>query len=172
MPLKLCVGLTRKVGLPAYGSLGASCQLEVELDPHLAFSDVPTLQQRIRYLHGICRQAVEEELALRQESLATDQRSVDSRLQETNGEAADHPPADQEAERGARASQRQMDYVLQLARQLPAVGVAGLPRLAQHLFQKTPAELTCLEASSLIDVLKDLRGGKLSLKDTLPGAAA
>ena len=65
-----------------------------------------------------------------------------------------------------------MDYVLQLARQLPAVGVAGLPRLAQHLFQKTPAELTCLEASSLIDVLKDLRGGKLSLKDRLPGAAA
>lgn len=171
MPLKLSVGLTRKMGLPAYGSLGASCQLEVELDPHLVFSDVPALQQRIRYLHGICRQAVEDELALRQESAAQDQRSVDSRPQEANG-SDPHLPADQEAERAARASQRQLDYVLQLARQVPAVGVAGLPRLAQHLFQKTPAELTCLEASSLIDVLKDLRGGKLSLKDTLPGAAA
>jgi hypothetical protein len=171
MPLKLSVGLTRKMGLPAYGSLGASCQLEVELDPHLVFSDIPTLQQRIRYLHGICRQAVEDELALRQESSAHEPRSVDSRPQEANG-SDPHLPADQEAERTARASQRQLDYVLQLARQVPAVGVAGLPRLAQHLFQKTPAELTCLEASSLIDVLKDLRGGKLSLKDTLPGAAA
>ena len=33
MPLKLTVGLSRKVGLPNYGSLGATCGLEVELRP-------------------------------------------------------------------------------------------------------------------------------------------
>ena len=32
MPLKLNVGVSRKVGLPDYGSVGASCNVEVELD--------------------------------------------------------------------------------------------------------------------------------------------
>lgn len=169
MPLKLSVGLTQKMGLPAYGSLGASCQLEVELDPSLALNDPSSLKQRIRHLHGICRQAVQDELARRQESPGTDDRHQEA----ADESAADGAAAEQDAAaRASRASQRQMDYVLQLARQLPTVGVAGLPRLAQHLFQKTPAELTSLEASSLIDVLKDLRRGKISINDTLPGAAA
>jgi hypothetical protein len=169
MPLRLSVGLSQKVGLPDYGSLGASCQLEVELDPSLALNDTSTLKQRIRHLHGICRQAVQEELALRRGPAPVEDQSGEM----SDPAPADDPPDDHPAAAtAARASQRQMDYVLQLARQIPTVGVTGLPRLAQHLFQKVPAELTCLEASSLIDVLKDLRGGKLSLKDTLPGAAA
>jgi hypothetical protein len=32
MPLRLHVGLTKKIGQPDYGSLGASCSVEVELD--------------------------------------------------------------------------------------------------------------------------------------------
>src|SRR4051812_39387338 len=32
MPLQLNVGFQQKKGLPRYGSLGASCHLEVELD--------------------------------------------------------------------------------------------------------------------------------------------
>lgn len=169
MPLRLCVGLSQKVGLPDYGSLGASCQLEVELDPSLAFNDTSTLQQRICHLHGICRQAVQEELARRQGATSSVDRSGES----SDPLGAQDIAAEHVATSTAvHASQRQMDYVLQLARQVPAVGVAGLPRLAQHLFQKVPSELTCLEASSLIDVLKDLRGGRIAPKDALPGAAA
>ena len=40
MPLKLTVGLSKKVGLPNYGSLGATCGLEVEL-PSSALHDDP-----------------------------------------------------------------------------------------------------------------------------------
>ena len=32
MALKLNVGVSRKVGLPAFGSVGASCHLELEVD--------------------------------------------------------------------------------------------------------------------------------------------
>ena len=35
MPLKASVGLSRKVGQENYGSLGANCQLEIELDAAL-----------------------------------------------------------------------------------------------------------------------------------------
>ena len=35
MPLRLDVGVSKKLGLPAYSSIGASCNLEVELDDGL-----------------------------------------------------------------------------------------------------------------------------------------
>ena len=39
MPLKLTVGLSKKVGLPNYGSLGATCGLEVELPNQVLYAD-------------------------------------------------------------------------------------------------------------------------------------
>jgi hypothetical protein len=48
MPLKLNVGISRKVGLPAYGSIGASCNLEVELDSRLLEQDLQGFHARVR----------------------------------------------------------------------------------------------------------------------------
>ena len=39
MPVRLSVGLARKVGLPGYSSVGASCGLELELDGRLVISE-------------------------------------------------------------------------------------------------------------------------------------
>jgi hypothetical protein len=35
MPLKLNVGVSKKLGMPEYSSVGAACNLEVELDSGL-----------------------------------------------------------------------------------------------------------------------------------------
>ena len=43
MPMKLNVGLSKKVGLPDYGSLGASCHVELELDSTLLATDLDSL---------------------------------------------------------------------------------------------------------------------------------
>ena len=40
MSLKLNVGICKKIAQPDFGSLGASCHVEVELDPSLIFNDV------------------------------------------------------------------------------------------------------------------------------------
>ena len=63
MPLKLSVGLSKKVGQPAYGSLGASCHVEVDLETALVFEDLDGFQQRVRQVYVACNQAVNDELA-------------------------------------------------------------------------------------------------------------
>ena len=40
MPMTLSIGLSRKLGLPDYGSLGASCNVTVESDAVLLHDDL------------------------------------------------------------------------------------------------------------------------------------
>jgi DNA polymerase IIIc chi subunit len=60
------VGLAKKVGQPDFGSLGASCNIELELDGGLLFNDLEGLQQKIQTAYVACRQAVNDELDGRQ----------------------------------------------------------------------------------------------------------
>ncbi len=82
MPMKLNVGLSRKVGEPNYGSRGASVNLELEIDSTLA-AEPDRLQERIRELFGLARASIDEEL-----QSATTQPASDA--QRTNGRAADN----------------------------------------------------------------------------------
>lgn len=61
MPLKLNVGLSRKVGEANYGSRGASVNLEIELDSAIA-GEPQRLQERIRQLFGLAKQSIDAEL--------------------------------------------------------------------------------------------------------------
>lgn len=62
MPLKLSIGLSRKVGQPNFGSRQASIGLEVELDSAL-LSEPQSLQERVDLLYRFADRAVETELA-------------------------------------------------------------------------------------------------------------
>src|SRR5262245_8283509 len=63
MPLKLNVGVSRKIGLPEYSSIGATCNLELEADPMLIHGDLDGLHEQIRGAFVAARQAVNDELA-------------------------------------------------------------------------------------------------------------
>lgn len=61
MPLKLNVGLSRKVGEPNFGSRGATVNLELEVDSTLV-AEPGRLKDRIHELFGLARQSIDEEL--------------------------------------------------------------------------------------------------------------
>jgi hypothetical protein len=62
MPLRLNVGVSKKLGLPEYSSVGASCNLEVELDSGL-LHDLDGFHLRVRDVFVAAQQAVNDELA-------------------------------------------------------------------------------------------------------------
>ena len=61
MPLRINVGLSRKVGEANFGSRGASVNVEMELDSALV-GDPGKLRERIRQIFGLVRTSLAEEL--------------------------------------------------------------------------------------------------------------
>ncbi len=162
MPLKLNVGISKKVGLPGYSSLGASCHVEVELDQSLVFDDPEGFQERVKKAYNACSRAVTNELTL--------QRQVRTTLVD-NDEAGPATSSNDQHD-GYRASQKQMDYLTQMAGQIRGLGSRKLDHLAEHMFGKPLADLSNLNASSLIAVLKEIKQGKIDLATALNGATA
>jgi hypothetical protein len=62
MPLTLRVGITRKIGLPNYSSLGATCELTMEL-PHGCWEHDPiAFHEQVHDAYSACSDAVDEAL--------------------------------------------------------------------------------------------------------------
>src|SRR5687767_8323366 len=118
MPLKLNVSLSRKLGLPNYGSAGASCAIELELDAFV-FHDAETLQQRAEEAFDSCRIAVENELnKYRHPDPPTNVIGGSEPLADTRpvcAACADESPA-------PLATARQVEFAYHLARQIRSLG--------------------------------------------------
>jgi len=151
MAVKLSVGFQKKTGLPDYGSLGARCDVEFEIDSALLQSDLDGFHERARRAFSACQQAVNDQLS----------RQMTNGLAATNGHNGHAaPPANGYAKGGSsngssgsarRATQSQ-------ARAIRAI--AGRQRLDLAVLLSTrfnvarPEELSIADASHLIDDLK------------------
>ena len=66
MPLKLIAGVSKKLGLPGYSSVGAICHLEMELDSGLIAATPEAFRAQVRAVYAQCAESVDEELARHQ----------------------------------------------------------------------------------------------------------
>ena len=173
MPMKLHVGLARKVGLPEYSSISASCSVEVELNGSLVFDDLDGFQRRVRQAYVACQQGVDDELARQQQREA---RAAPAQSDQTHGKANTTAGGNGSqsngngASNGHRASQKQIAFIRQLSGQISGLGVRRLDTLAGKMFSKPMADLSGLDASGLIDTLKAIKAGEIDLDTALNGA--
>ena len=177
MPLKLNLGVSKKLGLPDYGSLGASCHLDLELDSSLIDGDLAGFHERVRRTYAACTQAVDDELARQLEDAGPPTRQTALPRSRVSAAAAHGTNGTSKTAAGknghpARATAKQRDYTQQLAGEIHGLGARRLETLSAKMFGKPLAELTSLDASGLIDTLKQIKGGQIDLEAALSGAAA
>jgi hypothetical protein len=161
--MKLNVGVSRKLGLPNYGSVGASCNLELELDATLLERDLNAFHTQIRGAYRAAHLAVHEELARLQAAGtqaptkppardAVNGSGPENGHARSNGEAVLAGRTAAEAPRsGKTATASQVKAICSIARQRNADLVAIL---RSEYDVERPEDLTLRQASALIDWLK------------------
>ena len=158
MPMRLNVGLSKKIGLPDYGSLGASANLELELDSG-AIGDPDRLRQQVRHLFGLAKASVEEELNQQQAGMPNAGGDAHSRDPHNNGNRNGHTISNGNGHsrhsNGRTATQSQVRAIKAIASRLRL----DLSHQLGHYGVSAVEDLGIQQASELIDTLKAPAGG-------------
>src|SRR5438128_2450368 len=109
MPVTASVSVSKKIGLPDYGSLGASCSVQFEVDPSTLQKDPAAFQQAIRNAYVAVAQAVEDELSRHSEGVC---HADHTRITQKS------PAPTTQTTNGHQASDKQLGYARQLAQQI------------------------------------------------------
>jgi hypothetical protein len=163
IPLKLKVGVSRKMVLLEYGSIGAACSVALELDATLLDRDLKVFHTQVRHAYSAARQAVHDELARLQTAGAQAPTKPPARdAVNESGAGNGHARGNSEAVQAGRtaaealrsgkpATASQLQAIRLIARQKGAELVAIL---RSEYDVERPEDLTLRQASALIDHLK------------------
>jgi len=146
MAAKLSVGLQKKLGLPGYSSIGASCHVEFEVETSLMESNLEGFHKKVHSAYSACQQAVNEQLARYQ---STSTNLSDQSRSQLNSQTDPNPH--QVRQESSRATRNQLRSIFAIARNQ---GLDPLQLVRKRFNLDQPEDLTIREASSLIDELK------------------
>jgi hypothetical protein len=158
MGVKLSVGLQKKVGLPEFGSLGASCHVEFEIDRGLLEHDLDGFHRKVSDAFVACRQAVHDQLAAANVTSTDLSSAHPGAVTGLNGHSVSSKPNGHAGTKGhshrpevGTVTQSQLRAIHAISRRSRMDAAA----LVRDRFQvDRPEALSIREASSLIDELK------------------
>ena len=163
MPTKVSVGLSKKQGRPDYGSIGASCHVELELDGQILDGDLARFRQHVRRAYVACRETIEDELTRDLSTNAAPNRLNGNGHSATsgNGNGFDRYRVNgHESNNGNGRSSNGRSPRQATSSQVKAIhAIAGkridVSRLVKDRFNvQHPDDLSISDASTLIDELK------------------
>ena len=159
MALKLNVGVSRKVGLPDYGSVGASCNLELEVEVGLLERDLDAFHARVRDAYVAAHQAVHDELARLQAPVeAPGDPAAPPRHHASDGHPGGNGHAGRPPAGRSRPRRPATDKQVRAIRTIAGRQHADLDGLLRDLGVDRPEDLSLRQASELIDALKTAAG--------------
>ena len=169
MTIKVSVGVSKKIGLPDYGSAGGHCNIEIEADNSL-LDNPDQFLQRVKDAYEMARQSVEEELSHHRPGNAPSQTRSQSNAatapaQQRQGYQqeqrpdyrSDHSTGGTGGNRIASAKQQQ--FIAGLVKGIKGLDWRTLDRYCDVQFGKACSQLSSKEASALIEDLKTAKSG-------------
>lgn len=177
MPMSINVGSSKKIGLPGFGSVGATCNVTFEADHNLLDRNLEEFHQRVKHAFAACRLAVQGQLARETNATANNGGAVrkPAKAVTGNGAATSRPIRTGNGDcndNGHRISNKQLSFIRKLSGQIEGLGICRLDVIASKMFSKPLADLSILDGSGLIEVLQNVKAGKIDLDKVLSGGAA
>ncbi len=152
MNMKINVGLSRKIGQPNFGSLGASCHVDLELDIQSLREEPDRVRAKIREAFALCKQSVDAELAHSDQSDGPPQH-LPPPTAPSGWQQPEHPPASPRSNGAARpATPAQVKAIHAIAGK---AGVQVASELQRRFGVAYPQQLSLPQASEMIDHLKE-----------------
>jgi len=108
MGIKLNVGISKKIGLPDYGSAGSQCNVELELD-NSTLDRPKEFHRQVHEAYAACRSAVEDELDNHRVGVKQDARPTP-------------PPKTDYNESRFPVSPKQLDFIGKLSKGIKGLG--------------------------------------------------
>lgn len=148
MPLKLNVGLSKKIGKPDYGSLGATCNVEIVIESSTTEDDARAISRYAEQAFEQCRNAVDRELSRcdQEHGQETSARLPQSQKPKRNQAPKNSP--------GPAATEKQIRALHAIANKQRLDLVS---ELVERFSVEHPNQLTVRQASEMIDAMKSIQ---------------
>ena len=156
MAVTVSAGLQKKVGLPDYGSFGASCHVEFEIDRSMLDQNLDGFHQKVADAFAACRQAVNDQLTQQSGHSSSNGNGHAGNNSSRNGHSHTNGNGNGARQEVSSATQSQVRAIFAIARR-QQVDPATVAR--ERFNVERPEDLSIREASTLIDELKSAQTG-------------